>query len=167
VYAGDIFEITKGTAPALVHKPNIAGARDAKSITAFYAVATYNSGRCQYEVMTLAEINAIRARSRASASGPWVTDFVAMGRKTVLRRLCKFLPMNAEKASLLERALSHDNDTAGIEAPAHETPAERAAAFQERLKGADTIDAEAAPVAEPPSADAPLGRDAEGREYLL
>jgi recombination protein RecT len=38
------------------------------------------------------EIDAIRKRSPAGDSGPWQTDYEEMARKTVLRRLCKFLP---------------------------------------------------------------------------
>jgi len=46
--------------------------------------------------MTKAEIEAIRNRSRAGKSGPWVTDFAEMAKKTVVRRLSKMLPLSSE-----------------------------------------------------------------------
>ena len=60
-----------------------------------------------YEVMTREEIDAIRGRSRAGNSGPWVTDFDEMARKTVLRRHSKRWPMAADMAA----ALDGDHDT--------------------------------------------------------
>ena len=53
------------------------------------------------DVMSRAEIEKVRGRSRASASGPWVTDFVEMAKKTVLRRLAKLAPMSVEDQRLV------------------------------------------------------------------
>ena len=46
--------------------------------------------------MLRSEIDAIRSRSRASHDGPWVTDPVAMQKKTAIRQLRKFLPMSPQ-----------------------------------------------------------------------
>jgi recombination protein RecT len=59
-------------------------------------------GGVQFEVMSRSEIDGIRSRSKSSGSGPWVTDYPEMARKTVLRRLCKYLPMSSELASAME-----------------------------------------------------------------
>jgi len=50
------------------------------------------------------EIELVRSRSKAANSGPWVTDWNGMAKKTVVRRLCKYLPMSPEieKAMLLD-----------------------------------------------------------------
>jgi len=48
-----------------------------------------------YDIMTLDEINAIRSRSPAGRSGPWVTDFNEMAKKTVIRRHSKILPLDS------------------------------------------------------------------------
>ncbi len=53
--------------------------------------------------MTKPEIDAIRKRSRASGSGPWVTDYAEMARKTVVRRLFKYLPASPEIATAFEK----------------------------------------------------------------
>jgi hypothetical protein len=51
--------------------------------------------------MTKAEVDAIRKRSRAGSSGPWVTDYAEMARKTVVRRLAKYLPLSVELADAI------------------------------------------------------------------
>ena len=38
-------------------------------------------------MLTYAEIEAIRGRSRAGKNGPWVTDWNAMAKKTVVKQL--------------------------------------------------------------------------------
>ena len=73
-------------------------------MTAVYAVARLKGGVRQVEVMTRAEVDAIRRRSRASGSGPWVTDYEEMAKKTVVRRIAKYLPMSIEMAAALDDA---------------------------------------------------------------
>jgi hypothetical protein len=55
--------------------------------------------------MTMAEINKIRGRSRAKSDGPWVTDFDEMAKKTVVRRLTKYLPSSPKMDRAIE---AHD-----------------------------------------------------------
>lgn len=69
---------------------------DRGEMQAVYAEAVMKSGEKQSAVMTKAEVEAIRNRSRAGKSGPWVTDFVEMAKKTVVRRLSKMLPLSSE-----------------------------------------------------------------------
>jgi len=69
---------------------------DRGEMQAVYAEAVMKSGEKQSAVMTKAEIEAIRNRSRAGKSGPWVTDFAEMAKKTVVRRLSKMLPLSSE-----------------------------------------------------------------------
>ena len=53
--------------------------------------------------MTLAEVDAIRKRSRSGTSGPWVTDFDEMAKKTAIRRHSKRLTLSPEFADALEK----------------------------------------------------------------
>ena len=98
VYGQDKFEIQFGLNPTLNHIPYMEADRktDKSSIRCVYAVGELKDGSQQLEVMTLAEIEDIRNRSKAGGNGPWVTDFGEMARKTVVRRLCKYLPLSAE-----------------------------------------------------------------------
>jgi recombination protein RecT len=99
VHAHDVFEFELGTKEFLRHVP----ARSNRGeITYFYAVAaSRDNAWCQFEVMTKAEVDAVRARSRAGDDGPWVTDYVSMGQKTVSKRLCKYLPSSIEIAQAI------------------------------------------------------------------
>lgn len=76
---------------------------DRGQVQAVYAIAKLASGEEQSAVMTRQEVEAIRRRSRAGNSGPWVTDWPEMAKKTVVRRLAKMLPLAFEVAQHVER----------------------------------------------------------------
>jgi recombination protein RecT len=98
----DVFELEFGLDTKLIHKPAMAG--ELGKVVAAYAVARFKDGGHQVDVMTLAEIEAIRTRSKSGESGPWATDYAEMAKKTVVRRLCKYLPLSPE----LQKALEHE-----------------------------------------------------------
>ena len=70
------------------------------------------AGGVQWEVMTLAAVLSVRDKSegyRAFKEGkirsnPWDTHFEEMGKKTVIRRLFKYLPVSVE----IQHAVSLD-----------------------------------------------------------
>lgn len=70
---------------------------------AAYAVAKLKDGQAFCQVLSKDEIDGIRKRSRASGSGPWVTDYNEMAKKTAFRRLSKWLPLSAEFRDAQER----------------------------------------------------------------
>lgn len=99
VFEGDVFTFDFGD-DTISHRP--CGETDPARLTHAYAIfRTVNGGRV-WDVMTRREIDAIRARSRAGQSGPWVTDYVEMAKKTVFRRAAKLAPCSAE----LQRAMA-------------------------------------------------------------
>lgn len=100
VYEHDEFIVEFGIEPKLIHRPTLKAERG--EVTAFYAVAQLVGGGVQYDYMTKADVEAIRKRSRAASSGPWVTDYNEMGKKTVIRRLFKTLPVSVELCRALE-----------------------------------------------------------------
>ena len=67
-----------------------------------YAVANLKNGGIQFEVMSRSEIEAIRKQSKAGTSGPWVNHWDEMAKKTVIRRLFKYLPVSIEAARAVE-----------------------------------------------------------------
>lgn len=87
-------------ADELEHIPELEG--DRGPVIAYYGVARFKDGWQLVHVMTQAEVDKHRNRSRAKDSGPWVTDPEAMGRKTVIRAMSPYLPVSAEVALALE-----------------------------------------------------------------
>jgi recombination protein RecT len=57
--------------------------------------------------MPVHEIEAHKRRSKASTSGPWVTDYDEMAKKTVFRSLFKWLPISLEEAAAVTNADEH------------------------------------------------------------
>ena len=64
VFEGEEFKVSLGTSPKLDHTPDFTLQRTADRITHVYAVAHYKSGRCQFQVLTRAEVTAIRDLSK-------------------------------------------------------------------------------------------------------
>lgn len=101
VYQGDEFQYEDGLHMILRHVPNFDAPRDPKYITHAYTVIDLKDGGVLSDVMTYGELMAIRARSKASGSGPWVTDTAEMCKKTVTRRALKYAPMSVEMSKAL------------------------------------------------------------------
>lgn len=98
VFRGDDFTLTYGTDGAKVeHHPDLDTAPSKENLRGCYMIATLGSGDVHVEWMAKAEIDTIRARSRASNNGPWVTDYVEMAKKTVVRRGTKMLEQSSEE----------------------------------------------------------------------
>jgi phage RecT family recombinase len=101
VYKGDIFEVNYGTETKLIHKPSFNNKKE--NITHFYAIGTLSDGSTQFDVMTIDEVNIIRDKSdgyRAFKNGKassaiWEDHYSEMGRKTIVKRLAKYLPKSA------------------------------------------------------------------------
>jgi recombination protein RecT len=100
----DTFDYHLGDDERISHKPLI-GERG--MTMGAYSIVTLKSGGISREVMSIAEIKAIQARSRSPNKGPWQTDFDEMCRKTVFRRHYKKLP----KSTDLDNVLKADDET--------------------------------------------------------
>ena len=94
VYDGDDFSYSFGLHPDLQHTPCTYDKNN--PLTHVYAVAHLKDGGVQWDVMSRDEVEAVRSQSRAGQSGPWVTHFTEMAKKTVIRRLFKYLPVSIE-----------------------------------------------------------------------
>jgi recombination protein RecT len=102
IYEADEFVWRQGTDESLVHVPKWPGDRG-KPVGA-YAVAKFKDGSLpQFEVMSVDQIERVRNVSRAKSSGPWVQWWDEMARKTVFRRLSKWLPVDADVDTLMSR----------------------------------------------------------------
>ena len=100
VHAQDTFNYQLGLNPDIEHVP--ASVADRGPVTHVYAVAKLKGGGVQFEVMSRAEIEKVRASSKAGNSGPWSSHWDEMAKKTVIRRLFKYLPVSIEAVRAVE-----------------------------------------------------------------
>lgn len=137
VCESDEFELVYGLDEKLTHKPAM-GERG--EVIGFYAVAKLKDGGHAFEFMSRHQVEKIRDGSQGwqqavklkkQAVHLWQAHFVEMGRKTVIRRLAKFLPLSIEfqtAAALdelaesgrdqhIETALEGDYNILGDDAP--------------------------------------------------
>jgi len=115
VHEKDVYEVNFGTNPGIKHEPYLDG--DPGAVKFGYAVAQIKGGGRHVEVMTVQEINAIRDRSqnvrnakKYNKQTPWDTDWDEMARKTLARRICKWLPKSNELAIALTLSDAADRD---------------------------------------------------------
>ena len=181
VHAEDAFTFELGLESKLVHVPNLEK-DDAGPLRFVYAVAKLQGGGVQFEVMSRAQVEAIRKRSKAGNNGPWVSDYEEMARKTVVRRLFKYLPVSVELAQALElQAGAEMGDfttiditpdaevkTAEAEAPNPSTPKRGAGALKAALQQPDAAPAPASdPALERPGTEGADGGDGGGEQDAL
>jgi len=103
VYQNDTFDFCLGDDEHITHKPALSKRGD---LIAVYSIVTMKDGEKSREVMSVEDVNSIRARSRSGGSGPWVSDFAEMAKKTVVRRHSKRLPMSTD----LDDAMQSDDE---------------------------------------------------------
>ena len=98
----DHFDMVYGLDERLEHRPAM-GERG--EVIGFYAVAKLKDGGHSFEFMSRHQVEQIRNESQGykqalkygkPQSHPWGAHFVEMGRKTVIRRLAKYLPLSIE-----------------------------------------------------------------------
>jgi len=108
VRRGDSFRCKLGTEGSIEHEPNWE-ADELGEMFCVYAVAKFrDGGGHQFEVMTRAQVDAIRKSSKAGNFGPWKDHYEEMARKSVVRRLCKYLPLSVD----VRQALVAEDDSA-------------------------------------------------------
>lgn len=69
---------------------------------AVYSIVYFKDGTKRCECMSRDEVEKIRSRSKAGKSGPWMTDFNEMAKKTVFKRLSKWIPISSEMRDAIE-----------------------------------------------------------------
>ncbi len=109
VYENDKFSYSFGLEEKLVHEPAM---DDRGELKAVYAVAVLKDGGHQFDVMSKKDVDMIKNQSKSKNNGPWVTHYDEMAKKTVLRKLFKWLPCSVE----MQKAVSLDElQEAGIQ----------------------------------------------------
>lgn len=154
VYEKDGFDFEHGLNERLVHKPLIYG--DRGPVTHVYAYAKLKNGSFLFNVMRTSDVEKIRTRSKAKDSGPWVTDWDEMAKKSAIRPLSKYLPMSVEFAKAveldelaargIEQSIQVDQETGDLVHATYEEEAEapaQSAPAQEPAKAPDPAPTEA------------------------
>lgn len=101
VRENDEFDVVLGTDGRITHRPNLVGERG--EIVAFYAVAHMRDGGIAFEVMSRRDVDRVAKGTQSKGeSGPWKDHYDEMGRKTVIRRLAKYLPLSIELAAAVD-----------------------------------------------------------------
>ena len=96
VYSNDFFECQYGLEPKLVHKPADSNRGEPVKV---YAMFKTKSGGYGFEVMSMDDI---RKHAQKYSQGynsnysPWKTNFEEMAKKTVLKRVLKYAPMQSD-----------------------------------------------------------------------
>jgi recombination protein RecT len=117
VCENDEFEVDFSKEIPFVHKPELYG--DRGQVTHFWAMARFKDGGFHWDYMTKDEVIAIRDGSSGwksslkyakrdesgnvtEVNSPWFAHFNEMGKKTVIRRIAKFLPMSVQRAAAFD-----------------------------------------------------------------
>lgn len=168
----DEFEFDMGEVK--VHRINLRAPRGTPY--AVYALARFRGGGTKAEVLSVEEVERIRARSRNRDAGPWVKDWAEMAKKTAFKRLAKWLPLQSAAREALDATIIEEDpdetappvteppkptlrarrapptvETTVTEVPAPESPQPQAATAPE-------------PASEPTPASAPPPRVPRGRK---
>ena len=94
VYENDTFEYELGLNPKLRHVPAL---KDRGNVILYYAVFKLTNGGVGFEVMSKEDVEAFaKKKSKTYGTGPWQSDFDAMAKKTLVKRLLKFAPLKSD-----------------------------------------------------------------------
>lgn len=101
VYANEYFRLEAGTESRIEHTPIIDDS-DPGEMIGVYAVAEFKDGGYQFHYMTRRQVNKVRDSSKSkdkngNVYGPWLDYYEEMSKKSAIRALMKYLPMEAEK----------------------------------------------------------------------
>lgn len=128
----DAFDFELGTGPHITHKPSLE--QDPGEATFYYCVAhLITPGAVDFEVMSRGQVEAHRQKYSPPPQGKqdysaWATAFDDMALKTVVRKLCKRLPLSPDAVSA---AVEDEYQEAGLTLPKEVRP--RTEAITEKL----------------------------------
>lgn len=152
VREGDRFRVAYGHEEIIEHVPDLTASGKA---THYYAIIRYRGGGTSFEVLTKAQVDAVRARSRAgdSEKSPWSTDYDAMALKTAVKRAMRTAPLTVDLADAIET----DDATEIVDVTPHKQPSQKVpadsalppAALAVTFDGTDDAAAELAAVGGP------------------
>ena len=109
IHQNDEFSYTLGIDPTIEHKPVFG---DRGPVIGYYAYYKTKGGEVAFEVATVDEIREFATnRSKTYRNGPWQTDFDAMAKKTLIKRVLKYAPLATET----QRAILQDETVKSVD----------------------------------------------------
>lgn len=109
IHENDEFSYTLGLDPTISHVPVFG---DRGPVVGYYAYYKTKSGEVAFEVATRDEIEKFaRTKSKTFGNGPWQTDFDAMAKKTLIKRVLKYAPLATET----QRAIMQDETVKSVD----------------------------------------------------
>lgn len=112
VYANDVFNVSYGAVESITHTPCLEEDRGAAKFV--YAIATLENGEYIFEVLPISVCDKLKDSQTSKIKynkdeSPWIKHFDEMCRKTAIRRLFKYLPVEINKAPIISEMLALDN----------------------------------------------------------
>lgn len=109
VFEKDEFHIDYGLDQKLIHKPFLGG--DRGEVIGYYAVYQMDNRGASFVFMTRDEIlGHSKKYSRSFGCDLWESEFDAMAKKTVIKKLLKYAPLSIE----LQKSVSIDESVKGV-----------------------------------------------------
>jgi recombination protein RecT len=96
-YEHDEFDVFLGVEDNIKHVPKLQGERGEP--VAVYAIAYFQDGGFSFDVMPIEDVEKARKSSQQANGDAWKYHWDEMARKTVVRRLFKYLPISIEMSS--------------------------------------------------------------------
>lgn len=108
VHAKDVFKMTRGTNPQLIHEPSLDP--DPGDIVRVYGLAWFHDGTSKFDWMSIEEVNAIRDQVPSWQKTPWgnPVGYGEMVKKTMVRRMTKMLDKSRDVAAAVAKMDAHD-----------------------------------------------------------
>lgn len=108
IYQGDDFDVNLGLETEIKHKPFYVTGRERGDIKGVYGIAILPDGNKQYEHMTIQDVFKIREKSESwiafmdkkTKTCIWNDSEGEMVRKTLIKRMCKYLPRTQQTGHL-------------------------------------------------------------------
>ena len=141
VYENDTFEYELGLNPKLRHVPAL---KDRGEVILYYAVFKLTNGGVGFEVMSKEDVEAFaKKKSKTYGTGPWQSDFDAMAKKTLVKRLLKFAPL---KSDFVRAVTADETIKSGISENMADLPDETVTIDAETTKPEENADYEEIPM---------------------
>ena len=141
VYENDTFEYELGLEPKLRHVPAL---KDRGNVILYYAVFKMTKGGVGFEVMSKEDVEAFaKKKSKTYGTGPWQSDFDAMAKKTLVKRLLKFAPL---KSDFVRAVTADETIKSGISENMADLPDETVTIDAETTKPEENADYEEIPM---------------------